>query len=108
MVFLISEPFHTETMSHRDMLFASGCEWQTWVSKWCAISLALEAMSAPEETVMTLQDTPSSVSRMKPSSIAPIHCFDPTNERGLSPADSQPASRITMQMTQTIGPGTLL
>ena len=55
------------------------------MSKWWAISRALEGTSAPLDTVMTLQDTPSSVSRMKPSSMAPIHCLEPTKVLGLSP-----------------------
>ena len=59
---------------------------RTWLSKWWAISRALDAISAPLDTVMTLLDTPRSVSRMYPSSMAPIHCLDPTKLLGLSPA----------------------
>ena len=71
---------------HAKVSIGSCGSWSTWVSKWWAISRALEGMSAPLDTVMTLQDTPSSVSRMKPSSMAPIHCLEPTKVLGLSPA----------------------
>ena len=64
------------------------------MSKWWAISRALEGMSAPLDTVMTLQDTPSSVSKMKPSSMAPIHCLEPTKVLGLSPTHKSKSETI--------------